>query len=161
MARGRRREGEQSAHTHSTSTSVGRSSAEEMTKLNSFSLLSCSGKLYKQLYSSNPSAQTCQADMLLQWLDVTAGLTLAPAPAVATVRQGSRSAPAPAAATVQQQGALSVAAPCRTFTERSSKLLKSWEVRTWTKVTSRASTCIVIIEYRPTYYSTWPKYSSL
>ena len=37
---------------------------------------------------------------------MTAGLTLAPAPAVATVRQGSLSAPAPAATTVQQQGAL-------------------------------------------------------
>ena len=45
--------------------------------------------------------------MLLQWLDVTAELTLAPAPAVATVRQVSRSAPAPAAATVSQQGAFS------------------------------------------------------
>ena len=36
----------QSAHTHSTSTSVGRSSAEKMAKLNLLSLLSCSGKLY-------------------------------------------------------------------------------------------------------------------
>ena len=45
MARGRRREGEQSMHTHNTSTSVGRSSVEEMVKLNSLTLLSCSGKL--------------------------------------------------------------------------------------------------------------------
>ena len=45
--------------------------------------------------------------MLLQWLDVTAELTLRPAPVVATVRQGSLSAPAPTAATVHQQGALS------------------------------------------------------
>ena len=59
MARGRRREGEQSARTHSISTSVGRSSAEDMAKLNSLSLLSCSGKLYIQLYPSNPSTQTC------------------------------------------------------------------------------------------------------
>jgi len=35
---------------------------------------------------------------------MTAGLTLAPAPAMATVRQVSRSAPAPATATVPQQG---------------------------------------------------------
>ena len=40
-------------------------------------LLSCSGKLYIQLYPSSPST----AVMLLQWLDNTAGLTLAPAPA--------------------------------------------------------------------------------
>jgi len=45
--------------------------------------------------------------MLLQWLNVTAGLTLVPAPAVATVRQESRSAPAPAVATVPQPGAFS------------------------------------------------------
>ena len=45
--------------------------------------------------------------MLQQWLDETAGLTLAPAPAVATVRQVCRSAPAPAAATVPRQGAFS------------------------------------------------------
>ena len=44
--------------THSTSTSVGRSSTEEMAKLNSLSLLSCSGKLYIQLYPSNPNIQT-------------------------------------------------------------------------------------------------------
>ena len=98
MVRGRRREGEQS-----TSTSVGRSSIEEMAKLNSLSLLSSRGKLYIQLYPSSPST----AAMLLQWLDKTAGLTLAPALAVATVRQVSRSAPAPAAATVPQQGAFS------------------------------------------------------
>ena len=84
LARGRRREGEQSMHTHSTSTSVGRSSTEEMAKLNSLSLLSWSGKLYIQLYPSNPSTQTCQATMLLLWLDMTAGLTLAHAPAVPT-----------------------------------------------------------------------------
>ena len=54
------------AHTHNTITSVGRSSAEEMAKLNSLTLLSCSRKLYIQLYPSNPSAQTCQAVMLLQ-----------------------------------------------------------------------------------------------
>ena len=66
MARGRRRKREQSAHTHNTSTSVGRSSAEEMAKLNSLSLLSCSGKLYIQLYPFNSSTQTCQAAMLLQ-----------------------------------------------------------------------------------------------
>ena len=53
--------------------------------------------------------------MLLQWLDVTAGLTLAPAPAVATVRQGSLSAPAPAAATVQQQGSPFGACPYRAY----------------------------------------------
>ena len=45
--------------------------------------------------------------MLLEELDVTAGLTLAPAPAVATVRQESRWAPTPAVATVPQQGAFS------------------------------------------------------
>ena len=45
------------------------------------SLLSCSGKLYIQLYPSSPST----AVVLLQLLDVTAGLTLAPDPAVATV----------------------------------------------------------------------------
>jgi len=38
---------------------------------------------------------------------VTAGLTLVSTPAVATVRQESRSAPAPAVATVPQQGAFS------------------------------------------------------
>ena len=86
MARDWRREGEQNARTHSTSISVGRSSAEEMAKLNSLSLLSYSGKLYIQLYPSNPSTQICQAVMLLQWLDVTAGLTLAPVPAVAIVQ---------------------------------------------------------------------------
>ena len=81
-------------------------------------LLSCSGKLYIQLYPSNLSTQTCQTAMLLQRLDVTAGrLTLAHAPAVATVRQESHSAPAPAAATVQQQGALfGAACPCRALT---------------------------------------------
>ena len=73
-----------------------------MVKLNSLSLLSCSGKLYIQLYPFNSSTQTCQAAMLLECLDVTVGLTLASAPAVATVRQGSLSAPAPAVATVQQ-----------------------------------------------------------
>ena len=45
--------------------------------------------------------------MLLQWLDVIAGPTLAPALAMATVWQESRSTPAPSAATVEQQGALS------------------------------------------------------
>ena len=48
--------------------------------------------------------------MLLQWLGVTAELTLTSTPAVATVRQGSLSAPAPATARVQQQGALSAPA---------------------------------------------------
>ena len=48
------------------STSVGRSSAEEMAKLNSLSLLSCSGKLYIQLYPFNHSTQTCWAAILLQ-----------------------------------------------------------------------------------------------
>jgi len=115
MARGRRREGEQSAHIHSTSTSVGRSSTEEMAKLNSLSLLSCSGKLYIQLYTSNPSTQICQTVMLLQWLDVIAGLTLAHAPAMATVRQGSLSTPAPVTATVQQQGSPFGACPCRAY----------------------------------------------
>jgi hypothetical protein len=43
---GGRRERENRAHTYSTSTSVGRSPAKEMTKLNSLTLLSCSGKLY-------------------------------------------------------------------------------------------------------------------
>ena len=57
---------ENKAHTHSTSTSVGRSSAEKMAKLNSLYLLSCSEKLYIQLYISNPSTQTCHAVMLLQ-----------------------------------------------------------------------------------------------
>ena len=49
------------AHTHGTSNSVGRSSAE-MAKLNSLSLLSYSGKLYIHLYLSSPST----AAMLLQ-----------------------------------------------------------------------------------------------
>ena len=53
---------ENRVHTHST----GRSSVEEMTKLNSLTLLNCSGKLYIQLYPSNPNTQTCQAIMLLQ-----------------------------------------------------------------------------------------------
>ena len=57
---------ENRVYTHSRSTSVGRSSAEEMTKLNSLCLLSCSGKLYIQLYPYNPNTQTCQAIMLLQ-----------------------------------------------------------------------------------------------
>ena len=39
---------------------------------------------------------------------MTVGLTFAPAPAVATVRQESRSAPGPAVATVPQQRAFSV-----------------------------------------------------
>ena len=43
--------------------------------------------------------------------DVTTGLTLAPASAVATVLQWSLSASAPAAATVQQQEALSASTP--------------------------------------------------
>ena len=68
-----------------------------MINLNSLFLISCSGKLFIQLYPSSPST----AAMLLQLLDMTAGLTLAPAPTVATVRQVSRSAPVPAAATVQ------------------------------------------------------------
>ena len=38
---------------------------------------------------------------------MTAGLTLAPAPAVATVRQESYSVPAPTVATVSQKGAFS------------------------------------------------------
>jgi hypothetical protein len=67
-----------------------------MAKLNLLSLLSCSGKLYIQLYPSSLST----AVMLLQRLDVTAGLTLTPAPTVATVWQMSRSAPAPAEDTV-------------------------------------------------------------
>ena len=59
-----------------------------------------------------------QLPCLLQLLDVTAGLTLAPTPAVATVRQVSRSAPVPAAAIVQQQGALfGTVFPCCTFTQ--------------------------------------------
>ena len=46
-------------------------------------------------------------------------LTLAPVPAVATVRQKSHSTPVPAAATVQQQGALfGAACPYRAFTPR-------------------------------------------
>ena len=49
--------------------------------------------------------------------DVTAGLTLALTPAVATVRQESHSALAPTAATMQQQGALfGAACPYRAFT---------------------------------------------
>ena len=60
MARGKRREGEQSTHT--ASTSIGRNSTEEIVKLNSLSLLSCSGKLYIQLYPSSPST----AAMILQ-----------------------------------------------------------------------------------------------
>ena len=52
-------ERENRAHTHSTSTSIGRSSADKMAKLNSLTSLSCSGKLYIQLYLSNPSTQTC------------------------------------------------------------------------------------------------------
>ena len=43
--------------------------------------------------------------MMLQRLDVTAELTLAPALAMATVRQERLLAPVPAAATVRQQGA--------------------------------------------------------
>jgi len=46
--------------------------------------------------------------MLLQGLDVTAGLTLAPAPAVVTVRRESRSASVPVVVTIPQQGAFSV-----------------------------------------------------
>ena len=69
------------------------------------SLLSCSGKLYIQLYPSSPSI----AAMLLQLLDVTAGLTLAPAPA---------------AATVQQQGALfGVAFSCCAFIQGMQRRL--------------------------------------
>jgi len=49
--------------------------------------------------------------MLLQWLDVTVGLTLVPAPAVAIVQQGSILVSAPATAIVQQQGALLAPAP--------------------------------------------------
>ena len=64
-ARGRR-ERKNRAHIHSTSTSIGRSSIEEMAKLNSLTLLSYSGKLYIQFYPSNPSVQTCQVVMLLQ-----------------------------------------------------------------------------------------------
>jgi len=52
---------EKRARTHSTSTSVDRSSAEKMAKLNSFSLLSCSGKLYIQLYPSNPTVTRCDS----------------------------------------------------------------------------------------------------
>ena len=57
---------ENRARTHSINTNVGQSSVEEMAKLNSLSLLGCGGKLYIQLYLSNPSTQTCQAAMLLQ-----------------------------------------------------------------------------------------------
>ena len=71
---------------------------------NGKSELSLLGKLFIQLYPSSPST----AAMILQLLDETAGLTLAPAPAVATVRQVSRLAPAPAAATVPQQSTFSV-----------------------------------------------------
>ena len=96
MARGRRSEGEQSIHTQQRhqrwpELCIGDGKSE-------LSLLGCSGKLYIQLYPSSPST----AAILLQWLDMTAGLTLAPAPVVATVRQVSRSAPALAAATVPQ-----------------------------------------------------------
>ena len=57
----------------------------------------------------------CHAATVTRW---TAGLTLAHAPAVATVRQVSRSVSAPAAATVQQQGALfGTAFPCCVFTQ--------------------------------------------
>ena len=87
MAEGRRGR-ENRVCIHSTSTSVSRSSAEEMAKLNSL------------------------------------GLTLAPAPAVATVRQGSLSASAPAAATVQQQRALFNICPLLcVHTQGSSRLL--------------------------------------
>ena len=121
MARGRRREREQS--THSTSISVGRNSAEEMAKLNSLTLLSCSGKLYIQLYPSNSSAQTCQAAILLQWLDVTAGLTLTSVSAVATVRQVSLSTPPPAAATAQQHGSPFGVCSCRAVQIRAADYL--------------------------------------
>jgi len=60
------RENRACTHTHNTSTSVGRSSAGEMVKLNSLTFLSCSGKLYIQLYPSNPNTQTWQVAMLLQ-----------------------------------------------------------------------------------------------
>ena len=75
------------------------------------SLLSYSDKLYIQLYPSSPST----AVVLQQLLDVTAGLPLAHAPTVATVRQVSLSASAPAAATVQQQGSPFGACPCRAY----------------------------------------------
>jgi len=58
-------EGEQSAHTHHKYQRWPELCREDG-KLNSLSLLSCSDKLYIQLYSSNPSVQTCQAVMLLQ-----------------------------------------------------------------------------------------------
>ena len=70
MARGRRREGEQSIHTQQRHQRwpelyIGDGKSE-------LSLLSYSGKLYIQLYPSSPST----AAVLLQLLDVTAGLTL-------------------------------------------------------------------------------------
>ena len=84
------------------------------------SLLSCSDKLYIQLYPSSSST----AAMLLQLLDGTARLTLTYALAVATVRQVSRSAPAPVAATVQQQGGLFDAAfPCCALTQGTQKII--------------------------------------
>ena len=60
---------------------------------------------------------------------MTAGLTLASAPVVATVWQGSLSTYARAAATVQQQGALSASAPAmrshREAADYSTQLWKS------------------------------------
>ena len=58
-----------------------------------------------------------QAAMLLQLLDMTAGLTLVFAPAVATVRQRSLSVHAPTAAIVQQQGSPFSACPYRAYRE--------------------------------------------
>ena len=110
---------ENRAYTHSRDTSVGRSSVIGDGK-SELSLVSCSGKLYIQLYPSSPSTVV----MLLQLLDVTAGLTLAPAPVVATVRQVSRSAPVPAAAIVHQQGALfGTAFNCCAFTQGIQKII--------------------------------------
>ena len=114
MAKGRRREGEQSIQRHQCwpEPCIG----DVKSKL---SLLCYSGKLYIQLYPSSPSTAT----MLLQLLDMTAGLTLAPAPAIAIVWQVSRSVPAPVAATVQQRGALFGAAfICCAFRQGMQKI---------------------------------------
>ena len=107
-------------HTHSTSTSVGWSSAEEIAKLNSLSLLSCSEKLYIQLYPSNPSTQTCQAAMLLQYdRETVRCLPLQQLRAAA----GSLFSTCPCSGYVQQQKAIFSNFPCHTFTLRAAVIL--------------------------------------